>query len=42
MTKVVFVGYPDRFLVLSGTFVKDSFAADEALFDRLIESFRGR
>lgn len=40
LAKVLFVGLPDRFYVLTAVFKTDDFAQGESLFDRLVQSFR--
>ncbi|MFA5911637.1 MAG: hypothetical protein WC815_22900 [Vicinamibacterales bacterium] len=40
--KVVFVGLPDRFVVLTGVFATNDFAKGEAVFDRLVLTLRTR
>ncbi len=42
LVKVVFVGLPDRFVVLTGVFATNDFAKGEAVFDRMVLTLRTR
>ncbi len=40
LAKVVFVGFADRFFVMTGVFRTEDFASGEPVFDRVVESFK--